>query len=88
MAAAAAHQKWYRDHGVTDNQIIVSRVIQQDTATKRQTYSDTLLVSYHIRPPAPGLVKTGDDSWNAYVKQYRENSDIRAEYMTCVPKHS
>jgi hypothetical protein len=88
MAAAAAHEKWYRDHGVMDNEFMVSRIIVRDTATRALKYSDTELLTYHIRPPGPGRVKTGDAAWNDFVKQYRDNSDIKAEYFTCMPKRS
>jgi hypothetical protein len=86
LAAAAAHQKWYRDHGVMDNEIVVSRIIVRDSAARALKYSDTEVLTYHIRPPGPGRVKAPDASWNAFVRQYRENSDIKAEYFTCVPK--
>jgi hypothetical protein len=86
MAAAAAHQKWYRDHGVMDNEIVVSRIMVRDTATRTVKYSDTEVLTYHIRPPGPGRVQTGDASWNAFVQQYRDNSEIKAEYVTCMPK--
>jgi hypothetical protein len=44
------------------------------------------VLTYHIRPPGPGRVQTGDASWNAFVQQYRDNSEIKAEYVTCMPK--
>ena len=52
-------------------------------------YSDTDVLSYHIRPPAPETVKNrGDAAWKAYVKLYTDTSEIKSEYMTCMPKVS
>jgi hypothetical protein len=87
MAAVAAHQAWYRANGVTDNVIVASRVIVKDKSTGAQKYSDTEVITYHIRPPAGDRTPhRGDAAWNAYVKQYQDNSDIKAEYITCMPK--
>ncbi len=87
MAAVAAHKAWYRANGVIDNEIVTSRVINRDEKTGAMTYSDTEVISYHIRPPAQDRIpKRGDAAWNAYVKQYRDSSDIKSEYTTCMPK--
>jgi hypothetical protein len=32
-----------------------------------------------------GRVTTGDASWNAFLKQYGDNSEIKAQYFTCMP---
>jgi len=85
LAAAAAHEKWYRDRGVADNEIVVSRVMVRDTVSKTVKYSDSQALTYHIRPPGAGRVTPGDEAWNAYVKQYQQHSEIKAEYVTCMP---
>jgi hypothetical protein len=87
VAAAAAHEKWYRDRGVNDNEIVVSRILVRDTVTRTTKYSDAQVLTYHFRPPGPARVRQGDDDWRAFVKQYDDNSEIRAEYVTCMPKH-
>jgi hypothetical protein len=87
MAALAAHKAWYRANGITDNVIVASRVVVRDKTTGAEKYSDTEVITYHIRPPASARTPhRGDAAWNAYVKQYRDNSDIKAEYVTCMPK--
>jgi hypothetical protein len=87
MDAAAAHQAWYRANGVTDNEIVSSRVIVRDETTGEMKYSETEIVTYHIRPPGPGRdLPRNDPAWNAYVEMYRRNSEIKFEYLTCVPK--
>jgi hypothetical protein len=89
MAAATAHTAWYRANGITDNEIIISRVIVRDKTTGAQSYSDHEVLSYHINPPGQARTPNrGDAAWNAYVKQYRDSSEIKNEYMTCMPKHA
>jgi hypothetical protein len=84
MAAVAAHKAWYRNHGFNDNVIVASRVILRDDKTGAMKYSDAEVVTYHIRPPKrDGKM---DAAWDAYVKLYRDTSDIKSQYMTCMPK--
>jgi hypothetical protein len=88
MDAVAAHQAWYRKNGIADNQIFASRVIVKDEKTGAFKYSDTEVLTYHVNPPdSKRTPHRGDDSWNAYVKMYRDTSDIKSEYITCAPKH-
>jgi hypothetical protein len=87
MAAVAAHKAWYRSHGFNDNIIVAAPVIVRDQKTKTFSYSETEVVTQHIRPPGPD--KTAgkiDAAWDAYVKQYRDTSDLKSEYTTCMPK--
>jgi hypothetical protein len=86
MAAVAAHKAWYRSHGFKDNVIVASRVILRDDKTGAMKYSDAEVVTYHVRPPAAAQTVPHDAAWDAYVKQYRDTSDIKNEYMTCMPK--
>ena len=87
MAAVAAHQAWYRTHGFTDNQIVASRVIVLDQSTGASVYSDKEVLTYHFRPPGMGNpAGRGDAAWNAYVKLYQDNSTIKSEYVTCMPR--
>lgn len=87
LAAVAAHKAWYRSHGFNDNVIVASRVIQTDERTGAMKYSDREVITYHVRPPgsAPTNAKK-DAAWDAYVKQYRDTSEIKNEYLTCMPK--
>jgi hypothetical protein len=87
LAAVAAHNAWYRSHGFNGNAIFVSRVILADPKTGAMKYSDTEVVTYHVRPPS-GKETAGkrDAAWSAYVKQYQDTSEIRSSYVTCMPK--
>lgn len=88
LAAVAAHKAWYRANGVGDNDIFTAPVLVRDEATKRWKVSDTEVMSFHVRPPAAGRTPSrGDAAWNAYLKQYRDSSQIKSEYMVCMPKH-
>jgi hypothetical protein len=87
MAAVTAHKAWYRSHGFNDNVIVASRVMLFDEKTKVTKYSDTEVMTYHVRPPGPSQTQAKRDAaWDAYVKQYRDTSDIKNEYITCLPK--
>jgi hypothetical protein len=87
LAAVAAHKAWYRNHGFKDNVIVASRVILRDDKTGAMKYSDTEVVTYHIRPPSSTQTDSKRDAaWDAYVKRYRDTSAIKAEYLTCMPK--
>ena len=87
MAAVAAHKAWYRSHGFKDNVIVVSKVILRDDKTGAMKYSDAEVVTYHVRPPGTAQSDPKKDAaWDAYVKQYRDTSDIKTEYLTCMPK--
>lgn len=87
MAAVAAHKAWYRSHGFNDNVIVAAPVIVRDEKTKAFNYSETEVVTQHIRPPGPEKTAAKRDAaWDAYVKQYRDTSDLKSEYTTCMPK--
>ena len=86
MSAISAHRAWYRANGIKDNDIVVARVLVKDP-DGTQRYSDTTVLTYHFRPPVPERTPNrGDAGWNAFVRQYLENSDIKTEYNTCMPK--
>lgn len=89
MAAVAAHKAWYRANGITDNDIYATRILVPDEKTKAPKYSDKQIMTFHINPPGPARTpKRGDAAWNAYVKMYQDNSEIKTEVMTCMPKAS
>ena len=88
LAAVAAHKAWYRANGVTDNDFVTARILERDEAEKTWKESDKEVMTFHIRPPSTSRTPNrGDAAWKAYVQQYRESSEIKSEYMTCMPKH-
>ena len=85
VAAVDAQRAWYRANGVTDNQLFVARVIPRGETD----YSETDVLSYHVNPPSPDRIPNrGDAAWKAFVKLFQDNSEIKSEFMTCMPKPS
>ncbi len=80
--AAAAHLAWYKSHGFKTEQSIVP-VLSYDRAADAERVSTTEIMT----------IRTGDDvprdkhdaAWDAYVAQYKANSDIVAERRICLP---
>ena len=83
LKAVEAHKAWYRSHGFKNNEIRTQRIMVQDPATHKWKYSDQEIMVVHVRPPQD--VKR-DPAWEAFVKQYANNSDIKSERFVCVPK--
>ena len=87
LSAVAAQKAWYKANGVTDNDIVVSRVFEKDAATGGMKYSDKDVLTYHVHPPAEERTpEIGDSDWKAFEKQFRDNADLKTEYTTCLPK--
>jgi hypothetical protein len=88
MKAVEAHKAWYRANGITDNDIVAARVFVRDEKTGLPTkYSDTEVMSFHLRPPAASRTPNRNDAaWQAFLKQYRDNSDLKSEYWACIPR--
>jgi hypothetical protein len=88
MKAAEAHLAWYRANGIKDNDIVAARVFVRDEKTGLPVkYSETEILSFHLRPP--DVLRTpnrNDAAWQAFVKQYRDHSDLKVEYWACIPK--
>lgn len=90
MKAQDAHLAWYRANGYKTNEIYSARVMVSDDKGKTMRYSDNEVMTFHVRPPA-GTSDTAISSkdkagWDAYVKMYRDSSDIKTEYFICMPK--
>jgi hypothetical protein len=84
MAAAAAHRAWVMSHGLTKDEIITIPVIVRDEKTHAQSYSDKQFWSIHIHG-SDGPGPKHDEAYDAFVKMYRENSDIKSAYDICLP---
>jgi hypothetical protein len=87
MEAVAAHRGWLASHGLTKDEVITVPVIVRDEQTKVRSYSDKQFWSVHIHgsnSPEP----KHDEAYDAFVKMYRENSDIKSAYDICLPSSS
>jgi hypothetical protein len=85
--AVAAHRAWVFSHGLTKDEITTVPVIVRDEKTKARSYSDKQFLSIHIHG-SDGPGPKHDDAYDAFVKMYRDNSDIKSEYDICVPNGS
>jgi len=84
LAATAAQLAWYRANGVTSNQIYAARILVKDPVTNQSAYSDTQFVTFHINPPrGEAKLPREDAGWKAFVKLFRESSEVKTEYTTC-----
>ena len=89
LKAVEGHKAWYRANGLTDNDIVAARVLAKDEKTGLPTnkYSENEVMSFHLRPPAAARTPNKNDAaWQAFIKQYRDNSDLKLEYSACVPR--
>lgn len=85
LKAAAAHKDWYLSHGMEGHQIFVARILVRDEATRSQRYSDKEAMTYHVLPKTRGPEVKHDESYDAFVKMYRDNSEIKQQYNVCIP---
>ena len=83
LAAVAAQKAWYESKGVKD-EIFVSRIAVRDEKTRAQAYSEKQFMTFHIRGGS-GPGPAHDAGYDAFVKLFRENSDIKSEYNVCMP---
>jgi hypothetical protein len=80
--AARDHIAWYRSHGYKENRLLTGPVI---TGARGEgwTASETEYASLHM--DAPGVPPDKRDAgWDAYVKAYRETSDLAVEKFVCL----
>ena len=76
---------WYRGHGITTNKIVTADVI--DFAGGAPALSTKEVMSIHYDPPgATGTQPAPDDAYKAFVKEFRDNTDITTEKTVCLLK--
>jgi hypothetical protein len=85
--AVAAHKAWVFSRGLTKDEITTVPVIVRDDKTHVRSYSDKQFWSIHIHgsnEPDP----KHDETYDAFVKMYRDNSDIKSAFDICLPNSS
>lgn len=87
MDAVAAHRAWLYAHGMTKDEVITVPVIVRDEKTKARSYSEKQFWSIHIHGSSDPEPKH-DEAYDAFVKMYRDNSDITSAYDICLPASS
>ena len=86
LKAVAAHREWYRSHGQGDHEIFAARIVVRDETTRAQSYSGKEAMTYHVYPASCRPEPEHDAAYEAFVKLYRDNSDIKQQYSICMPK--
>jgi hypothetical protein len=76
---------WYRSHGITSNKIVTAEVIDLSTGTPMASTKDVMTIHYDP-PAAMGKQPAVDDGYKAFVKEFRDSSDITTEKTVCLPK--
>ena len=84
MDAVAAHRAWVLSHGLTKDEIISVPVIVRDQTTHARSYSDKQFWSMHIHG-SNGTDPKHDEAYDAFVKMYSHNSEIKSSYDICLP---
>ena len=87
MDAVAAHRAWLASHGLSKDEVITVPVIVRDEQTRVRSYSDKQFWSIHIhgsKDPEP----KHDEAYDAFVKTYRDNSNVKSAYNICLPSSS
>jgi hypothetical protein len=87
MNAVAAHRAWVFSHGLTKDEITTVPVIVRDEKTGARSYSNKQFLSIHVHgsnDPGP----RHDEAYDAFVKMYGDNSDIKSAYDICLPNSS
>lgn len=80
--AAREHLAWYRSHGFQNNRLLSGPVITGNPA-EGWSASETEYASVHI--DAPGVPREKRDAgWDAYVKAYRDSSDLSVDKFVCL----
>lgn len=87
MKAVAAHKEWYRSHGQADHEIFAARIVVRDETTHAQSYSEKEVMTYHIHAVSDEPEPAHDAAYDAFIKLYRDNSNIKQQYNVCMPKH-
>ncbi len=77
LKAVRDHQAWYTARGRKDR-IMVGRIVDRDHGG----FSETTAYSFHIDDDPAELPH--DASWNAFVAEYKDSSQITSEALICM----
>ena len=86
LKAVAAHKEWYQSHGQTGHEIFATRIMVRDEATRKQVYSEKEVMTYHSLPVTAAPEAPHDAAYEAFVKLYQQNSEIKQQFNICMPK--
>jgi hypothetical protein len=85
--ASAAHQKWYREHGATENEQVVASLLKYGETDSLFVDTDRA-ATLHVNYPASTLAREneGNEGWRAFLAMYAANTEITETYYLCLPK--
>ena len=85
--ASIAHQQWYRDNGVSDNEQVVVPLMKYDEESDSLVSDSTRVATFHVNAPAgdPADEAKGDEGWEQFVVQYSQNTSIKEQCFLCLP---
>lgn len=85
--ASIAHQQWYRDKGVSDNEQVVVPLMKYDEASDSLLNDATRVATLHVNSPAgrPADEAKGDEGWEEFVALYDKNTSVMEQYFLCLP---
>jgi len=88
-AAMEAHTAYYRSVGITGNRQNAIDVVTPSLADGGFAVSPEVVVTLHVNPPARDEKRAEREAarydYDAFVDQYRANSEIVEEAWVCVP---
>jgi hypothetical protein len=76
---------WYRGHGISGNKIVEAEVIDFVAGAPQMSAREVMTIHYDP-PAATGAQPAVDDGYKAFVKEFRDNTDITVEKTVCLPK--
>lgn len=80
--AVTAHQKWYRDRGITFNEQRVIPIYKMADSTVMVDPAQVMTI--HTNPPASNPPR--DAAWEAFTKLYSDVSKVTSQMVVCLPK--
>src|ERR1700749_964371 len=82
--AVADQIAWYKSHGITSNKIVSAEGIDFNSGAPQLSTKEIMTIHYDP-PAANGKQPATDDAYKAFVKEFRDNSDIATEKTVCLP---
>jgi hypothetical protein len=82
--AVADHSKWYADHGYPEDRQVLAPVLVYDQAKSVWGIATDQVMTIHTHATSVPMAKH-DAAWDAYVAEYKANSDIVSSTAVCMP---
>ena len=82
--AVADHSKWYADHGFAEDRQVLAPVVVYDQAKNGWSISPDQVMTIHTHATSVPMAKH-DAAWDAYVAEYKANSEIVSSTAVCMP---